>query len=158
MRRLILGILGAALLFGGGGAATENGQTTGLRLFVPSADEITRVFTAYAAGDDRAIEPWTTQRLNFSLEALRDLETIVRRSAVTRRMRLAFVFEAFQASSTLLLGDRMLAIGRRMLEDGAKPLGVDPAEDAFEVLWLAARLLAGPAAPRSAAARGCAGH
>jgi hypothetical protein len=125
MRRLILGILGAALLFGGGGAATENGQTTGLRLCVPSADEITRVFTAYAAGDDRAIEPWTTQRLNFSLEALRDLETIVRRSAVTRRMRLAFVFEASQASSTAAsrrshAGDWPADAGRRREASGRR--------------------------------------
>lgn len=133
MRRAVLGTLCVAILVGGG--APEGKQVPRLQFIVPTADDLTRVFTAYAGGDDRAVEQWSSHQLNWSQAALRDLDAILRRSGATRRMRLAFVLELVGASQPMSVPERVLAVGRKLIEDGAKPLGVDPAEDAFEILW-----------------------
>ena len=143
MRRASLGILGAAVLISGGlGAllradhssrATEGKQTTRPPYPEPDAATIRRVLAAYAGGDDQAVVSWLSILQRWTTDAYRDFESVVRRNDVPRRVRLAFAIEAVVAGRDPFFPDRLLNIGRELIEDQA--LGVDAEADRFEVLW-----------------------
>ena len=134
MRWASLGILGAAVLINGGlGAASQAPQRPPYP--VPTADAIKQVLAAYAGGDDLAVGNWLSTRQRWTIEAYRDFESAVRGNNVPHRVRLAFAIEAVVAGRDPFFPDRLLNIGRELLENDAKPLGIDAEADRFEVLW-----------------------
>ncbi|MEX2271967.1 MAG: hypothetical protein WD690_10870 [Vicinamibacterales bacterium] len=98
--------------------------------------EAQAAFAAYAAGEDLAVERWVG-RVNFS--TLQRLEDIAARPAPWNRTRAAFLLEIAAAAPTYARG-RFLAAGRSMVMARPVPLGQDPVEDRFEVLWHQAAL------------------
>lgn len=132
MRRAILGILGVAILIGGGqGAASQQRPP----IPEPDTETMSRVLNAYAAGDDTAVEQWLATPQRWTTDALRDFEAVVRRKDLPRRMRLAFALETIIAGRSPFVSYRLLDIGRRLVAVDARPLGVDADEDRFEILW-----------------------
>jgi tetratricopeptide (TPR) repeat protein len=119
--------------------ATPSGTQTPrtLRQVVPAA-EIEQVLTAYAShGDHHALEKWMSVVSLSSQETLRSFESVVRQRTIPKPIRAAFVLEVIAANANpiVLRNEVLLRIGRLVMDDDARPIGVDAAADRFEVLW-----------------------
>jgi hypothetical protein len=110
------------------------------RLRIPPSVErnIHDVLAAYEGGDDRAVERWVASQQGRS--SLPYLETVMLQDTTPwRRAKPAFVLEAVVAmTGTRTLSFRatsLLTAGAAQMVSRPTPIGADPAEDRFELLW-----------------------
>jgi hypothetical protein len=102
---------------------------------------VNQTLAAYTAGDDLAVEHW--------MSGLRDRSTIaaivtavVTPKSAWSRARAAFVLEVAVAvpAGSAILKPNLLQAGLTLVTSRPDPLGSDPVEDRFEVLWHQAAL------------------
>ena len=87
---------------------------------------------AYGAGDDAAVERWLSSP--GAVSVLRDVVARFRsRQQPWSRETAAFLLEI--AVLQPVRASELLAVGRSMVVSRPKPLGADPVEDCFELLW-----------------------
>jgi tetratricopeptide (TPR) repeat protein len=96
--------------------------------------EIMAVLRAYADGDDLAVLRWTETKLAFRIVGVRGADKVAARKDVPARIRAAFLLELL-AGGARLAAPSLLKLGRTIFEEDAKPFGVNPDADRFEVLW-----------------------
>lgn len=101
----------------------------------PTADA---VYRAYAGGDDLAVQRWL-DKLPISESPLVTLPE-VRTGAPWSPVAAAFMLEVAVANPSSAHAVSALTRGRTMVVDRPTPLGVNSAEDRFEVLWHQAAL------------------
>jgi hypothetical protein len=139
-RRQILFVAGGLLVISASLIAAPQANTR--RRPVPPAVEknIQETLAAYGAGDDLAVEPWVTSAAGIA--ALPHIEAVVAGTGPWSRVRAAFLLEVAAASfppgglHPRVFGVfSLLLAGGRWVMARPRPLGADPTEDRFEVLW-----------------------
>jgi tetratricopeptide (TPR) repeat protein len=124
-------------------AAQQSSSRNRIRVQPSLERSIHEVLAAYEGGDDRAVERWVTSQQGRS--SLASLETvIVMDTTPWRRAKPAFVLEAVVAmTGTRTLSSRaasLLTAGAAQMAGRPTPLGVNPEEDRFELLWYQAAI------------------